>query len=338
MRKKEVDSLLRVLAVEPDASEEDIDKAYEQARELYGNDSPALYSLYSSEQREAKLGEIDRAYRSLKKIMREGKERQEKEGKIGNTKKVVETADKEFSVINLGEQAGSPVSADCKHVAFKKKLIVMDDANPLVSEQYRILFSRLEEVSVTTSKKTFAVTSSVKGEGKTVTAVNFAYMLSHEFEKRVLLVEGDLKKASISTDYLSELSDIGLVDVLKGKADWRDAIVQLEKSNLFILPAGSKVKNSVELLASGRMQRMLDRVKMEFDFIIVDCPPIVPLADINVLSKMVDGLLVVVRAGKTHKNFVKKAIESVTGSEIVGIILNRSDASYNKYYYSYYYH
>lgn len=217
-------------------------------------------------------------------------------------------------------------------VKFKQPLAVMNDGDLAAAEQYRVLYTRLEQISVANSQKVFAITSAVKGEGKTVTTLNLAYVAAKEFGKKIILVECDLRNPSISAGRLNKLQKHGLVGVLRGGVDPRDALVQMEGTRLYILPAVHEVKNSSGLLGSRRMNVLINALKAEFDYVFLDSPPILPIADVNILARLADGLLLVVRAGKTPKDIVKKAVNSLSDANIAGIVLNGADRLMEKYY------
>ncbi|OGP16603.1 MAG: hypothetical protein A2V21_300980 [Deltaproteobacteria bacterium GWC2_55_46] len=203
----------------------------------------------------------------------------------------------------------------------------------MVAERYRILYTRLEQLSLKNSYKTIAITSAIKGEGKTTTAINLAYLMATEFGKKVLLMENDLRCPAISSGYLNMGRLNGLIDVINGDADLRSAINRLDDTNLYFLPARASAKNSSVLLDSQSMRSVLDNVKAHFDYIIIDAPPILPLVDMNILSRMVDGLLLVVRAGSTPKDLVKKAVGALPLKNLVGVVLNGADDVHMKKYY-----
>jgi capsular exopolysaccharide synthesis family protein len=217
-------------------------------------------------------------------------------------------------------------------VMLKEPLVVMNDRDQVAAEQYRILYTKVEQISLAKSFKAFAITSAVKGEGKSVTSLNLAYVMAKEFGKKVVLVECDFRNPSI-TSQLLDMGEYGLVDVIEERADLKDAIKRLEGSNLYLLPAGKKVKNAPEVMHSKRLSTIISTLKAEYDYVIIDSPPILPLVDMNILTKIVDGLLLVVKAGKTPKDMVIKAVNSVSQDDILGIILNGTEPSLNRYYY-----
>ena len=138
---------------------------------------------------------------------------------------------------------------------------------------------------------------------------------------------------SISSSYLNMGRSSGLVDVLNGEADIKSAINRYEDTRLYLLPARTSVKNSSMLIDSQGMKNILERAKSDFDYVIVDSPPILPLVDMNILSRMVDGLLLVVKAGSTPKDLVRKAVNSLPKKNISGVVLNGADDNHMKRYY-----
>lgn len=215
----------------------------------------------------------------------------------------------------------------------KDNLFAMANMDILAAEQYRVLYTRLENFHLKNMYKTFAITSSAKGEGKTITSLNLAYVIAHDFSKKVIVVECDLKKPSISSYFMASNERPDLLNVLTGKIDVNSAIAQVENTGLYLLTARPNIKNSCELLGSKQMEAVLSTLKKDFDYIILDTPPLLPLADMNVLSKIVDGLILVVRAGNTPKDIVLKGAHSIHNANILGVVLNAADSVFKKYYY-----
>lgn len=314
-----------------ETTEAGIKEAYDRAKTMYSKDSAVPYTHFSNEQREARLAEITDAYNTLKDpLKRRTYDDERASSAIGNN------TENEKSLLHLHNSVSESSNKNRQPVTLKKPIAVMNESDPTTTEQFRILYTRLEQIISSNSYKCFAVTSAVKGEGKTFTSMNMAYLMAHEFKKKVLLIEGDLKNPSMSSYFLSGLPTKGLIDVVRGSAELNDSIVQLKNSNLYILPAGGRIKNSSEFLSSGRMNKILSSLREEFDILIIDSPPILSLADMNILSKLVDGVLLVVRAGETPKDIVLKAVHSLSSGNIIGVILNgaeRSKKRYDRYYY-----
>ena len=143
----------------------------------------------------------------------------------------------------------------------------------------------------------------------------------------------DFKNPSINS-YLPFDVEKGLVDILLGGASLEECLVDLYIENFFILPAGRPFENSSQLLSLLEMKKILLKVEQEFDYVIIDTPPVLPAADMNVLSTLVDGIFFVVQCGNTSKNIVKKAFDSLPSKKILGVILNEAeDRLVNDYLY-----
>jgi capsular exopolysaccharide synthesis family protein len=193
----------------------------------------------------------------------------------------------------------------------------------LAAEQYRALRTRLAFAEGAGALRTVLITSPQKGEGKSVTSANLALTMAQELQRRVVLVEGDLRKPSLQ--HLFGLpAGPGLADYLSGAAELKDIMKFLPEHNLTVIPAGSTPMNPAELLGSTAMRRMLDHLRTRFDRVILDTPPVLPLADVAILAPLVDGALMVVRAGYTPKPAIENALRSFDASRLLGIVLNES--------------
>ncbi|MFQ5900233.1 MAG: CpsD/CapB family tyrosine-protein kinase [Thermodesulfobacteriota bacterium] len=220
-------------------------------------------------------------------------------------------------------------------VELKKPLIVLDDPRSIAAEQYRILCAKIQQISDRKSFKTFAITSALKGEGKTTTSLNLAYIMAHEFKKKVLLIDGDMRHPS-TPSYMEIKKGHALIDILRGNIAPAATLISLNNGNLSCIPSViSPQSNPAEFLTSPEMKRLIDSSRNRFDCVIIDCPPILPVVDMNILAEIVDGVLLVVKADKTPKDLVMKALKSLTTGEVVGLVLNNANVSSKKYYYKY---
>jgi polysaccharide chain length determinant protein (PEP-CTERM system associated) len=213
--------------------------------------------------------------------------------------------------------------------------IVSQEPNSLMVDQYRLLCTRIHQLSLGNSQTIFAISSSTENEGKTVTALNLALTAARDFRKKTLLIDGDLRKPALST-YLQVKPKIDLLAVLSNKSDLQSGLLNFGHENLSVLPFVNSIGNSSSLLSSPEMRSLILLLKQTYDFILIDCPPILMLPDMHILEKLVDGIFLVVRAEKTRREDVIMAMNSLSTDKLMGIILNDVKQSVSHYYrYSY---
>lgn len=203
------------------------------------------------------------------------------------------------------------------------------------AEQFRTLRSRLYQVRGGQTLRTLLVTSSVPGEGKTFVTSNLAQAIVRQPDRRVLIIDADLRCSRLHVP-LGAPSAPGLTDYLRGEADEMKVIQHGQEGNLCFIPGGNEVSNPSELLSNGRLKTLLGRVNPVFDWVILDSPPCLPVADASVLADMVDGVLMVVRAASTPAITAKRTCQELQGRNVVGVVLNavEEDHGYGSYYYS----
>lgn len=199
------------------------------------------------------------------------------------------------------------------------------------AEQYRTLYYRLERMRELRPMKVVAITSSVPGEGKTVTAVNVALTAARaNREKRVLLIDADLRRSQVA-DVLGIRGKPGLTEVLEGDAPIQEAIRRFNSTSLMVLPAGGTAEEPTQVLASDRMKTLLKRLRETFDEVYIDLPPTLPFADAAIVGMQTDGVVMVIRAGQTSQRLVNNALESLQGAPVVGCVLNGGELAQAPY-------
>lgn len=217
-----------------------------------------------------------------------------------------------------------------------EKVVVDAETNPASVEQYRRLAAVLHHAQNERGLRVIMITSALPGEGKTLTAANLALTLSESYQRRVLLVDADLRRPSIHQLFaLPSLS--GLSDGLRSVEDRKLTLVELS-SRLTVLPAGRPDPDPMSVLTSSRMQYVLDEAREKFDWVIVDTPPVGLMPDAHLLAAMVDGAVLIIGAGMSSHRAVSKAAEVIGRERILGVVLNRvhdGDLSHDGYY-SYY--
>ena len=226
------------------------------------------------------------------------------------------------------------------------------DPNSPIAEQYRILRTNLQSLGLPAAHaaqaglrpgtRTVVVTSAVHGEGKSVTAINLALTLARQEHLRVVLVDGDLRKGSIRKWLGLPENNEGLSTVLRRDGELNGSLIRLQEPPLAVLPAGPGVENPVELLESSSMKRLLATLKAQFDLVIVDTPPVLPVADPGVIATQADGVLLVVRAGKTQRKTVAQAqaLLAQMKTTVLGCVLTHMEyylSGYYRYYHQYRY-
>lgn len=212
--------------------------------------------------------------------------------------------------------------------------IVEKEPKSIAAESYRTLRTNIQYSSFDKEYKVIMVTSSEPGEGKSTTSGNLALCLA-QGEKKVILVDCDLRKPSLHKKF--KISNIvGLSDVMIGKEELVTAMHRYN-NNLVILTSGKIPPNPSEMLSSKAMTTLLDKLKQNFDYIILDTPPVQAVTDSQILATKADGAILVVRAERTKKDSVQNAISLLkkVNANIIGTVLNGLDNSRNKYYYYY---
>lgn len=204
----------------------------------------------------------------------------------------------------------------------------------VISENFRILRTNLQYSSLDKKYKVIVITSSNPGEGKTTISSNLALTLAEE-DKKVVLIDCDLRRPYIHRIFKISNGN-GLSQVLLGKKDFNIASTKY-KENLTILTSGYIPPNPAEMLASDKMSKLLDNLREEFDYIILDTPPVLLVTDSQILSTKADGTILVVKSEKTKKTEVKDSIELLkkVNANIIGTVLNGVNSKENKHY-SYY--
>ncbi|MBX7372886.1 CpsD/CapB family tyrosine-protein kinase [Clostridium chauvoei] len=200
-------------------------------------------------------------------------------------------------------------------------LVVENKPKSVIAESYRTLRTNIQYSSFDKEYKAIVITSSEPGEGKSTTAANLALSLA-QGEKKVVLIDCDLRKPSIHKKFKVS-NATGLSDVLIGKERLSNTLKR-HGENLLILPSGKIPPNPSEMLSSKAMSNLLEELKEDFDYIIIDTPPIQAVTDSQILSTKVDGTLLVIRAKETKRESVHNAVNLLkkVNAHIMGTVLN----------------
>jgi capsular exopolysaccharide synthesis family protein len=214
-------------------------------------------------------------------------------------------------------------------------------ANPqdrtLGIEEFRSLRSRLYQIREREKQplQTLLVSSALAGEGKTFVAVNLAQAIVQQRGRRVLLIDTDLRLSRMHA-VLGASPAPGVCEYLRGEADIFSVLQRGAQEGLFFISGGKAASNPAELIGSGRLRPLIQRLAPVFDWIILDSPPSVPVTDASLLAEISDGVLMVVKAGETPYDVAQKGCQQFRDKHLVGAVLNRvaPAASYSAYYYS----
>lgn len=214
-------------------------------------------------------------------------------------------------------------------------LITKKMPKSLFAEAYRSLRTSVKFSSVDKPIKTLVVTSSIMGEGKSTVTGNLANILSQDGAK-VLIIDCDLRKPSMHYNFFVTNIE-GLTDVLVGNSDLKSVIKKIDDS-LFLITAGTIPPNPSEILGSNAMENLLERLSANFDYIILDTPPILSVTDTLLLSAKVDGTLIVVKSKVTKEKMIKETYNKLIDvrANVIGTVLNACDKSIDNKYYGYY--
>ncbi len=221
--------------------------------------------------------------------------------------------------------------------AWAPRLVLGNQADFLLVEQFRQLAAVLHQCQSTHGTRVLMITSADPSEGKSLTAVNLALTLSESYKSRVMLVDGDLRRPSLH-EITNVPNSVGLGETLTSRGTQKLPLFRLS-DRLTLIPAGRPDPNPMSALTSPRMRKILDEAVHLFDWVLIDAPPLGPVADANLLAPMTDGALLVVRAGQTPYGAVRKAVEALGRDRILGVVLNgvdRKSAQYRRYQGGYY--
>ncbi len=218
-------------------------------------------------------------------------------------------------------------------------IVLHSDPHSPISEQYKILRTNLQSLSNGNKPvKSFIISSAIHGEGKTVTAINLAIALATDLAKKsVILIDADLRKSKI-TKYLGIDTEVGLSEYLTDGLTLDSVLLNTGIENLTLLPAGKTPHNPAELLGSFRMKELLGILKPKFDFIIFDTPPVIPVTDPGVIGSQVDGVVMVIQAGRTQRGVVQHAASLLNQAraKLLGYIMTSVEFHLPHYLYKYY--
>ena len=215
----------------------------------------------------------------------------------------------------------------------KDKLVVYHDPKNPVSEIYRTIRTNIQFSSADKDLKTLSVTSATEGEGKTTTIANLAVTLTQQ-DHRVVIVDADLRRPKVHRIFELENTE-GLTEVLVNKLPHKHLVQETFVENLFVLPTGILPPNPSELLGSKGLKALIEKLKVEYDYVLLDVPPVNIVTDGLLVANVVDGVILVCSSGLVQSDEAKRAKELLVNAKanLLGVVLNNVPMDTGKYYY-----
>jgi len=245
-------------------------------------------------------------------------------------------------LISMSETSG-PETATNPLLAFpsldtnvppNSRLVNFTAPDSLAAEKFRFLGVRLRQLRQGKTLKKVLITSTIAEEGKSLVSANLAGVLARRKE-RVLLIEGDMRRPTLAQQFgLGRLG--GLAEWLQNGQRTASNVYHLGGPDFWLMPAGDPPANPLELIQSGRLSQLMEQLEPSFDWVIIDSPPLLPLADTTVWSRLADGILLVAREGVTERKPLQRGLEILKKSDLLGVVLNGCSNSDHENYYQRY--
>ncbi len=224
-----------------------------------------------------------------------------------------------------------------KNTSIDEHVVSFHDPSSPVGEQYKILRTNIQSLKYTKNYKSYVITSAIDSEGKTLTSLNLAIAMAHDLNnKSVLLIDADMRRGRVAK-YLGLKSHPGLSELLQDTAESESVFVNPGVENLTIVLSGKTTKKPSELLNSKKMEQLLSMFKSKFDYIFIDTPPVMSVTDACILGPMVDGVLLVIQAGRTQRDVVKHAESRLyqARAKTIGFVMTKLEYHLPHYLYRY---
>lgn len=209
------------------------------------------------------------------------------------------------------------------------------NCDPYLSEQIRALRARYEKRTEALDWKVLAVTSASAGEGKTFSSANLAVNLATDGRKKVLLMDFDLRNSELAKG-MGISSIPGLSEFLSGTVQLNEIVRNSFYNGLYVIPCGAKISNPTDLFTKITFKTFFKEIRNQYDYIIVDTPPVIPVSDALIIREHVDGFIFVVRSGFANYNLIKQAVDELGEDRILGVIVNGVKLERNRFYKRYY--
>lgn len=223
------------------------------------------------------------------------------------------------------------------HLGPKSRLLFHTEPGSSAADRYRLLRMRLRELKPKLKLKTLLVTSPSAEDGKSTTIINLATALAKNGKSRVLVIEADLYHPSLAK-LVGVRAVKGLANNLEGSLGVFAGIRRLEPLGWYLLPAGQTSTTPTELLSNEKVSELVRKLALHFDWVLIDSPPAIPLADALLLKSCADATLLVARAGRTPRMAIEKCVSLFGRGHVVAVVLNAAEdvnhmySKYSKYY------
>ena len=245
------------------------------------------------------------------------------------------------SAVVESEREDAPLAAPKESVTLQVsvspecRLVSLTNKESLGAEKFRFLAVRLRQMRAARALKKLLITSTIAEEGKSLVSANLATTLARKQHQKVLLIDGDLRRPVLAQQFgLGKLA--GISEWLRDDSRQIANIYHLEGPGFWFMPAGHPPENPLELMQSGRLSVLFEQLTADFDWIIIDSPPVLPLADTSVWTRLVDGVLLVAREGKTERKELQRGLKALEQANLLGVVLNScSSADHGNYYQRY---
>ena len=207
------------------------------------------------------------------------------------------------------------------------RLVSLTAPHTFAAERYQGLRLRLEQLRAEKGLHVVAISSPGAGDGKTLTSINLAGVLARESDSRILLIDADLRRSSVSTQLGLDPAAPGLADlIISGRKSLAELVRRPDTCGFDVLQAGSSSRSVHKLFRAERLGQILADVRTAYDFVLLDTPPLVPVFDAAVLARQVDGVILVVAAEKTPRQMLGAALDQLDPSKVVGIVFNNDNS------------
>lgn len=211
-------------------------------------------------------------------------------------------------------------------------IVALDEPHSVAAEQYRVLAARLEGLWKQPDFQKIAITSALQGEGKSLTTINVACVLAKDFGRRVLVMDGDFRKPSLWR-FVGNAPSVGLSDYVNTSQSLESVIKPLRYRHIGVLGTGLTALNPTRLWRSQAIKELFAQLGRQYDYVMVDTPPVLTVVDSRMIADLMDGVVMVVRSGMTPRVALQKALASLPRAKLVGTVLNGATGLRSSRYY-----